>query len=74
MTLGSNIGTTTTSLLASLAAGGDHFKEVHQDFMFNWKFFWAKQLKVLTHEVVREFNTEDRYTYNIFAYLLFPHI
>ena len=28
MTLGSNIGTTTTSLLASLAAGGSHFTEV----------------------------------------------
>jgi len=30
MTLGSNIGTTTTSLLASLAAGGNHFKEALQ--------------------------------------------
>jgi len=30
MTLGSNIGTTTTSLLASLAAGGDHFHEALQ--------------------------------------------
>jgi len=30
MTLGSNIGTTTTSLLASLAAGGSHFTEAVQ--------------------------------------------
>ena len=43
MTLGSNIGTTTTSLLASLAAGGNHFKEVaanNQKYALKDKFIY----------------------------------
>jgi hypothetical protein len=34
LTLGSNIGTTTTSILASMAAGGEHVGQVRDAILF----------------------------------------